>query len=80
MERPASTPKTTLFGLMVAIALVSLACGGAATPGRDDIHEQESSRASEGLAPDIRVMTEYGEHHLSEQRGKVMTLYFSFPG
>ncbi|HWP34125.1 MAG TPA: hypothetical protein VNM66_00870 [Thermodesulfobacteriota bacterium] len=31
-------------------------------------------------APDVTVRTESGAYRLSEQRGKVVVLYFSFPG
>lgn len=31
-------------------------------------------------APDITVLTADGEFRLSQERGKVVVLYFSFPG
>ncbi len=36
--------------------------------------------ASYELAPDIVVATAAGSFQLSDQRGKVVVLYFSFPG
>lgn len=38
------------------------------------------ARATGGLAPDVSLTTENGEYHLSQQKGKVVVLYFSFPG
>lgn len=38
------------------------------------------SQAAADLAPDLTFSTPNGEFRLSEQRGKVVVLYFSFPG
>jgi len=38
------------------------------------------SRAAAEPAPDITLNTADGEFRLSQQRGKVLLLYFSFPG
>ena len=38
------------------------------------------SRAAGEPAPDVAVNTAMGEFRLSQQRGKVLLLYFSFPG
>ncbi len=37
-------------------------------------------RAAAEPAPDITLNTANGEFRLSQQRGKVLLLYFSFPG
>ncbi len=37
-------------------------------------------RAAGEPAPDITLNTSDGEFRLSQQRGKVLLLYFSFPG
>ncbi|MFB3120951.1 MAG: hypothetical protein ACE10H_02020 [Candidatus Binatia bacterium] len=38
------------------------------------------SRAAGEPAPDVTLNTANGEFRLSQQRGKVLLLYFSFPG
>lgn len=38
------------------------------------------ARAGKTQAPDITLATAEGEFRLSQQRGKVLLLYFSFPG
>ena len=38
------------------------------------------SRAAGEPAPDVTLNTADGEFRLSQQRGKVLLLYFSFPG
>ncbi len=38
------------------------------------------SRAAAEPAPDVTLNTLNGEFRLSQQRGKVLVLYFSFPG
>ncbi len=43
-------------------------------------HMVGNSRASAEPAPDITLNTADGEFRLSQQRGKVLLLYFSFPG
>jgi len=39
-----------------------------------------SREASADLAPDITLSTFQGNFQLSRERGKVVVLYFSFPG
>jgi len=39
-----------------------------------------TSKASADVAPDLTLPTMNGELRLSEERGKVVVLYFSFPG
>ena len=41
---------------------------------------QKSVQTSRDLAPDITLATTEGDFHISEQRGSVVVLYYSFPG
>jgi len=43
-------------------------------------HLVGNSRAAAEPAPDVTLKTANGEFSLSQQRGKVLLLYFSFPG
>ena len=40
----------------------------------------EPNNVTAEAAPDVILATADGEFRLSEQRGKVLVLYFSFPG
>ena len=60
--------------LVVAIATVSLIASSLLT------NSGTESTASYELAPDIAVATAAGNFQLSDHRGKVVVLYFSFPG
>lgn len=52
---------------LLAYGLFAIGVGGAA-------------QAAGQPAPDVSVSTANGEFRLSQQRGKVLVLYFSFPG
>jgi hypothetical protein len=52
---------------LLAYGLFATGAGGAA-------------QAAGQPAPDVSVSTANGEFRLSQQRGKVLVLYFSFPG
>ena len=41
---------------------------------------QKSGQTNGDLAPDITLATMEGDFHMSEQRGNVVVLYYSFPG
>ncbi len=41
---------------------------------------QGSGQAKGDLAPDITLATTEGDFRISEQRGSVVVLYYSFPG
>lgn len=58
--------------LIVGAGLMAAACGGS---------KAESPAARPELAPDIALATvDGGGFLLSENRGEVLLLYFSFPG
>lgn len=59
------------FAAYVGLSLYSNPGGG--TP-------QSSGAVDRPSAPDITVATTAGDYRLSQQRGKVVVLYFSFPG
>jgi len=71
---PAIAWRRLFWAGSVALLLGLVAYGLVATglPG--------GSKAAGGLAPDVRLNTADGEFRLSQQRGKVVVLYFSFPG
>ena len=61
---------TVLFLPMTVVASIVLASGLL----------QKSGQTNGDLAPDITLATTEGNFHMSEQRGNVVVLYYSFPG
>ena len=60
--------------VIVGIILVSVLASGSFTK------EPSENTPAAQLAPDITLSTAGGEFRLSQQKGKVLLLYFSFPG
>ena len=76
-HRRGSGPGTSRFfwmgGLFFVLAVVvSVVLASGLLPG--------SGQAKGILAPDITLATTEGDFRISEQRGSVVVLYYSFPG
>jgi len=76
-SRRASWPGASRFlwmgGLLFVLAVVvSVVLAGGLLKG--------SGQAHGDLAPDITLATTEGDFRISEQRGSVVVLYYSFPG
>ena len=65
-------------GIAGAIALLPALTFGLSGPERPEITSQELGLAQS--APDVTLTTLDGSFQLSENRGEVLLLYFSFPG
>jgi hypothetical protein len=76
-HRRASGPGASRYlwigGVIVILAfVVSVVLAGGLLKG--------SGKAKGDIAPDITLATTEGDYRISEQRGSVVVLYYSFPG
>lgn len=75
-----------LVVLIMGVGLLAAACGAAATqapvgqPTATPLSPSATVTTSAKVAPDIALATIDGEFRLSQQRGKLLLLYFSSPG
>lgn len=67
-----------LLGAVGVIFTLAITYGLLAAGPRNSGPQPPEAQADE--APDIVLATVDGEFHLSEHRGHVVVLYFSFPG
>ncbi len=65
-------------GLIALLAALTFALSGPEATER--MADAGAARVSAETAPDVTLATLDGEFRLSENRGEVLLLYFSFPG